>query len=165
MSYAPLDIDDWGVLHVISTDVLSSKAEELINYTMYALIGVTLCVMILIIMTIMLLERQRSSNYKLKLHEETYSILQKAVDDANYANKAKSDFLAHMSHDIRTPINGIVGMTCIAKQCLDNKDKVDDCLDKIKISSDYLISLVDDVLDMSTIETGKIISNNILVDI
>ena len=72
-----------------------------------------------------------------------------------HANASKSDFLSRMSHDIRTPMNGIIGMTEMAKSNLDDKDKVDNCLKKITVSSKHLLSLINKVLDMSKIESGK----------
>ena len=81
--------------------------------------------------------------------------LQKALDLAEHANRAKSDFLSHMSHDIRTPMNAIIGMTDIALAHLDRPEKIRDCLEKISLSSQHLLGLINDVLDMSRIESGK----------
>ena len=82
--------------------------------------------------------------------------LKSALMLAERANRAKSDFLSHMSHDIRTPMNAIVGMTDIAKSHLGRPEKVLDCLDKITLSSRHLLGLINDVLDMSKIESGSI---------
>ncbi len=82
--------------------------------------------------------------------------LQEACQAANHASAAKSDFLSRMSHDIRTPMNGIIGMTAIAASHVDDPGRVMDCLKKIKVSSQHLLSLVNGVLDMSQIESGKI---------
>jgi signal transduction histidine kinase/CheY-like chemotaxis protein/GGDEF domain-containing protein len=71
------------------------------------------------------------------------------------ASKAKSDFLSRMSHEIRTPMNGIIGMTQIALKNGDDQERVKDCLHKIQNSSDYLLGLINDILDMSKIESGK----------
>lgn len=79
-----------------------------------------------------------------------------AVVVAEQANAAKSSFFSNMSHDMRTPMNGIVGMTAIAKRSLDDRERVLDCLNKIDISSRHLLSLINDVLDMSKIESGKL---------
>ncbi|MEW4414154.1 ATP-binding protein [Clostridium sp. AN503] len=79
-----------------------------------------------------------------------------AVVAAEQANAAKSSFFSNMSHDMRTPMNGIVGMTAIAKNNLDNRDRVLDCLNKIEFSSNHLLGLINDVLDMSKIESGKL---------
>ncbi len=81
--------------------------------------------------------------------------LQSALDAANAANQAKSDFLSHMSHDIRTPLNAIIGMTTIAQAHMDDLSRVEDCLDKISLSSRHLLGLINDILDMSRIESGK----------
>ncbi|WP_455617345.1 response regulator [Eisenbergiella sp.] len=70
-------------------------------------------------------------------------------------NRARSTFFSSMSHDIRTPMNGIIGMTAIAQANLDNWAKVEDCLNKISSASDHLLSLINEVLDMSRIESGK----------
>lgn len=79
-----------------------------------------------------------------------------AVVAAEQANAAKSRFFSSMSHDMRTPMNGIVGMTAIAKRNLDKRDRVLDCLNKIEFSSNHLLGLINDVLDMSKIESGKL---------
>lgn len=86
----------------------------------------------------------------------TKQALKEAYEAANRANQAKSNFLSNMSHDIRTPMNAIIGMTAIAETYLNNPEKIADCLDKIKISSKHLLALINDVLDMSKIESGKI---------
>lgn len=85
----------------------------------------------------------------------TNAALQSALDAANAANQAKSDFLSNMSHDIRTPLNAIIGMTTIARAHLDERDRVEDCLEKISLSSRHLLGLINDILDMSRIESGK----------
>lgn len=85
--------------------------------------------------------------------------LENARKDAVKANKAKSEFLSSMSHDIRTPMNGIVGMTAIAMANIDNPERVKDCLAKITLSSRHLLGLINDVLDMSKIESGKLTLN------
>lgn len=75
---------------------------------------------------------------------------------AERASREKSRFLSQMSHEIRTPMNGIIGMTQIAKESINNTEKLEECLGKIQLSSDYLLSLINDILDMSRIENGKI---------
>ena len=79
-----------------------------------------------------------------------------ALDRARSADSAKSTFLTNMSHDIRTPMNAIIGFTNIAATHLDDKEKVKDALDKIRTSSDHLMRLINDVLDMSRIESGRL---------
>ncbi len=82
--------------------------------------------------------------------------LEDAYKAARVANAAKTNFLSSMSHDIRTPMNAIVGMTVIAKANINAPDKLNDCLNKINVSSRHLLSLINEVLDMSKIESGKI---------
>ncbi len=82
--------------------------------------------------------------------------LQEAFDAAKAANMAKNEFLSRMSHDIRTPMNAIMGMTAIAGKYLDDKDRVQDCLAKITTASNHLLNLINEVLDMAKIESGKL---------
>lgn len=83
--------------------------------------------------------------------------LKEALESAEKANQAKSDFLARMSHDIRTPMNAIMGMTAIAQAHVDERERVLDCLEKINGASKLLLSLINEVLDMSKVESGRLI--------
>jgi len=90
-----------------------------------------------------------------RMSQKQMRLLDEARLDAEHANKAKSEFLSNMSHDIRTPMNAIVGMTAIATANIDNKLQVQNCLTKITLSSKHLLGLINDILDMSKIESGK----------
>ena len=94
-----------------------------------------------------------------RLTQQQLRELEKAEKAATSANKAKSEFLSNMSHDIRTPMNGIVGMTAIAIANVHDMARVQDCLKKISLSSRHLLGLINDVLDMSKIESGKLSLN------
>ncbi len=94
-----------------------------------------------------------------RLLREQMVELEAARKEAVHANKAKSEFLSNMSHDIRTPMNAIVGMTAIATANIDDKQQVQNCLKKITLSSRHLLGLINDVLDMSKIESGKLTLN------
>lgn len=91
--------------------------------------------------------------------------LQQSNEETKRANQAKSEFLSHMSHDIRTPINGIMGMVEIIKKNLDDPERIKDCLEKIDKASHHLLSLINDVLDMSKIGSGKVHLEEIPVDL
>ena len=90
-----------------------------------------------------------------KQREQTQA-LKEALLQAQHANNAKTTFLSNMSHDIRTPMNAIIGFSTIAVSHIDNKDQVRDCLQKVLSSSNHLLSLINDILDMSRIESGKV---------
>ena len=90
-----------------------------------------------------------------KQREQTQA-LQDALMQAQHANRAKTTFLSNMSHDIRTPMNAIIGFATIAVSHIDNKDQVRDCLQKVLSSSNHLLSLINDILDMSRIESGRV---------
>ena len=87
---------------------------------------------------------------------ESEKALSEALEAAEHANRAKTTFLNNMSHDIRTPMNAIVGFTSLAISHVDNKEQVQDYLGKISVSSQHLLSLINDVLDMSRIESGSV---------
>lgn len=100
-----------------------------------------------------------------KREQENKQKLIGAYEEAKRANNAKSEFLSKMSHDIRTPLNAILGMTNLAEQSMDDREKLMDCIEKIKTSSDYLLGLINDILDMSKIESGKILIKHEKIDI
>ena len=91
--------------------------------------------------------------------------LEKALSEAEKANRVKSEFLSSMSHDIRTPMNAIVGMTALASANISDPKKIQDYLEKISISSQHLLSLINDILDMSQIEQSKIQMNMQIIDL
>lgn len=92
----------------------------------------------------------------IRAEKNSRSVLQNALDLAQEANRAKTDFLSAMSHDIRTPMNAIIGMTDLALDDLDNRQHLSEYLDIIKSSSSHLLTLINDILDMSRIEKGKL---------
>ena len=97
--------------------------------------------------------------------QKEHERLRAEVDEATLANKAKTEFLSRMSHDIRTPINGVMGMLEIIKKNRDDRERVDDCLEKIHVSSEHLLSLINDVLDMSKLESGHMEPEHVPFDL
>lgn len=91
--------------------------------------------------------------------------LQIAFEKADSASKAKTEFVNRMSHDIRTPINGIMGMLDIIRKYKDDSEKIEDCLNKIQLSAGHLMALADDVLDMSKLESGKLVLEEVSFDL
>ena len=98
----------------------------------------------------------RSIDEIIHKEEKQKEMLALAAERAETANLAKSDFLSRMSHDIRTPMNAILGMTAVAGMHIDERDRVLDALGKITISGKHLLGLINEVLDMSRIESGKV---------
>ena len=88
--------------------------------------------------------------------EKSRKTLEDALDAAQHANRAKTTFLNNMSHDIRTPMNAIIGFTALAASHIENTEQVKEYLGKIQVSSNHLLSLINDILDMSRIESGKV---------
>ena len=98
----------------------------------------------------------RDITEQVRQQKEQTLALQEALMQAQHANNAKTTFLSNMSHDIRTPMNAIIGFTTIAVSHIDRKEQVRDCLQKVLASSNHLLSLINDILDMSRIESGKV---------
>lgn len=103
--------------------------------------------------------RKRKELEALEREQKSREAIMEAYEAANRANEAKSQFLSRMSHDIRTPLNAIIGMTAIAGTHLDDTDRIQDCLGKISSSGKLLLNLINEVLDMSKVENGNISLN------
>lgn len=141
---------DWYLISVMPHGTLDTILENLSDQRQF--ITLIMCLFILAGVLVIFILYYRLSQQQM---EE----LERARKEATKANKAKSEFLSSMSHDIRTPMNGIVGMTAIATANIDNVERVKDCLAKITLSSKHLLGLINDVLDMSKIESGKLTLN------
>ena len=141
-----------GKHHLITfapTDLIGNNAAELSTVSLWALLLICLLLGLLLVTIVI------SVGAMMKKLREVNGLLEKQAKAADEANRAKSEFLSYMSHDIRTPINGIMGMTSIALKNTHDPDKVADCLRKTEEASGHLLSLVNDVLDLSRIEQGK----------
>lgn len=146
----PLNGTDWYLISVMPYGALESAINDLGNARQISLIGMVFVMLAAMVIVFILYYRMSQRQVKR---------LEIAIKETKEANKAKSEFLSNMSHDIRTPVNGIVGMTAIALANVRDAAKVQDCLKKIALSSRHLIGLINDVLDMSKIESGKISLN------
>ncbi|MEF2696204.1 MAG: response regulator [Blautia wexlerae] len=142
-----LPYSEWYLVAVMPYSALDDTINRLSNQRM--ILTLLSCASILAILT--LIFSRYFSITRSQVLELEYA-RQKAVE----SSKAKSEFLANMSHDIRTPMNAIVGMTAIATAHIDDQKQVQNCLRKITLSSKHLLGLINDVLDMSKIESGKL---------
>lgn len=143
----PLPYSEWYLVSVMPYSILDDTINNLSSQRLF--MTVLSCASILIVLIWIF------SRYFVITRSQMRE-LEKARQEALEANKAKSDFLANMSHDIRTPMNAIVGMTAIATAHIDDRKQVQNCLRKITLSSKHLLGLINDVLDMSKIESGKL---------
>ena len=137
-----------------SFDTLYEVADQVIFRTIVASSVLMAAVFGALVFYLAQLSKKRKQRERLQRNLET------ALSVAQEANAAKSQFLSNMSHDIRTPLNAIIGLTAIAGTHLDDTARVRECLSKITVSSKHLLGLINDVLDMSMIENGRISLNN-----
>ena len=146
----PMEHTDWTMISVMPHGVLDEALSSLGQQRVVS--SLLSCAVIMCIMLIVYFIYWSYSTRQMKA-------LAQAKEEALAANRAKSEFLSNMSHDIRTPMNAIIGMTAIAGANVDDRDKVVECLRKISLSGKHLLGLINDVLDMSKIESGKLSFN------
>lgn len=142
----PLPYSEWYLIMIMPFGVL----DQVINGLSIQRTTATLLACASILIALVLIFLRYFSLTRMQFQE-----LEKAQQTAIEATKAKSKFLSNMSHDIRTPMNAIVGMTAIATAHIDDREQVQNCLRKIALSGKHLLGLINDVLDMSKIESGK----------
>ncbi len=151
-----LPSSEWYLLTFMSYGPLNETIEKQSQHLLFTFLGS--CAAILLLVLIIFLRYFSINRAQIKELEE-------ARQTAAKASRSKSEFLSNMSHDIRTPMNAIVGMTSIAMTNINNTERVQDCLKKIILSSKHLLGLINDVLDMSKIESGKMNLNTELVSL
>lgn len=162
MYYAPIEGTEWYMLMEVPYQIVDEMTADLSSRLNRNAVTMMASVMALILVIFVIyLTNLKAHSKQLEIARESAEKAQKAAEQASMA---KSEFLSRMSHEIRTPMNGIIGMTEIARQNAGNPEKVDDCLKKVALSSKHLMSLINDVLDMSKIESGKIQLKNELFD-
>lgn len=152
----PMEENDWILFTVIPEKTLNDDVYAFVRkivFSALAIIGimVTICIKMC---------RLYGKEIVQKKGEETLKYLEQALEAAQHSEKVKSRFLVSMSHDIRTPMNGIMGMSMLAKANIQNKGKVEYCLNKIDVLANHLVQLVNDVLDISQMESEKFHLNN-----
>lgn len=141
-----LPYSEWHLVTILPFGNLNIAVESLAQKRTMATVGIFTVILVMLIFIFY--------SY-FKMSRQQLRDLDAARQEALKANKAKSEFLSNMSHDIRTPMNAIVGMTAIATAHIDDAEQVKNCLKKITLSGKHLLGLINDVLDMSKIESGK----------
>lgn len=150
ISYRYMGVEDWYAVLMVDKKSMNSIIEQL-TYEVAMVLSLGFLVMALLAGIYLIITARRN----ILAERRVAAQLKESSDEAKRANQAKSQFLSRMSHDIRTPINGILGMTRIADICVDDPTAVKRCLDKIRSASEHLLELVNEVLDISRIESGK----------
>lgn len=152
--YAPIAGTNWAMYVAMPSGGLDLQIETLSTHmsrtAILVVAGIAVILMLFAFIYIRIVWRSAM------LLEQEKERAEAALIQAQRASMAKSEFLSRMSHEIRTPMNGIIGMTMIAMQNIEKPAKVTDCLKKVNLSSKHLLALINDVLDMSKIESGKV---------
>ena len=152
---------EWYLVTVLPFDSLNDAISNLSNRwlsTVYVVCFAVIVMLVLVFLQYLNIFRKQMSELE-QLNTEmdmARKAAEKAQKEAESANMAKREFLSNMSHDIRTPMNAIIGMTTIAITNIHNQEQVQECLYKIAVSGKHLLGLINDVLDMSKIESGKL---------
>ena len=151
---ANLDYAEWTILFMVPASCVAVNTVRLTKTVMIIVLGfATIMVIVLVAVVSTMIHIQQKK--VLDLERENNHKLAETLDMAREANRSKSTFLANMSHDIRTPMNAIIGITALIEHDVDNAAKVKEYAKKIEVSSQHLLGLINDVLDMSKIESGK----------
>lgn len=141
-----LPYSEWYLITVMPYGTLDQTVNELGNER-FGMMVLSMCVIVMTLVIVFVLYY--------RLVQRQVQEMERAQEEAVRASRAKSEFLSNMSHDIRTPMNAIMGMTSIAMANADNPQQVQNCLKKIDLSGKHLLGLINDILDMSKIESGK----------
>ncbi len=152
-SLTPMEGMDWYFVTSVSKTVFIAQSMDILRIILVIVIGMVIAMVMLLLLAL----RSRYAVRQARLEQSYRKELTEALTMAEEASRAKTTFLNNMSHDIRTPMNAIIGFTALAISHIDEKEQVQDYLSKISHSSNHLLSLINDVLDMSRIESGKVV--------
>ena len=152
MVCTPMKDVDWYCVMSVPVSIYQEQSSSMLRMLTILIVSVLIAIFVVIILVFKNHSQKNSMNFEIKHRDE----LEKALALAEQASRAKTTFLNNMSHDIRTPMNAIIGYTSLVKTHINNKERVEDYVEKITQSSNHLLSLINDVLDMSRIESGKV---------
>ena len=163
-----LENAEWTLIFLVPAEYVATNTLKLVNFVMVFIVIFTVIVAVCVMLGISFVMRrnqqeairaERENNAKLETVNtelrQAKQVAEQAFEVASYASKSKSDFLANMSHDIRTPMNAITGITSLLEHDAGNEEKVREYAKKIDVSAQHLLGIINDVLDMSKIEAGK----------
>lgn len=148
--YTALERTNWYLISTLPQSLVSNPVHDLVDKRFFSTLAA--CGLVVASITAVFFLYFRTARHQMRE-------IERARSEADAANRAKSTFLSSMSHDIRTPMNAIVGLAEVAVESSEDPSLVEDCLRKIRLSSKHLLGLINDVLDMSKIESGKLTLN------
>ncbi len=153
MYYSPAQVNEWSIsISVPESEVLAT----LYSVQTVFFIAAVLLVLVIVLYVVYLRRQMKKQAEAMVSNAVQQAVLEEKLHKAQAAERAKTAFLPNMSHDIRTPMNAIIGFTTLAESSIEDTIRVAEYLDKIRSSSSHLLSLINDILDMSSIESGKL---------
>ena len=150
----PMRNNDWDLVMVVPEEFVSAETIDFASAIVDTAAFFSFIICAGILMVVIFVSKSRNQKNLLKQEREYSKALAESAEEAKNANMAKTKFLSHMSHDIRTPINGILGMISKAERHISEPDVLKDCHKKIRMSAEHLLGLINDILDITKLETG-----------
>ncbi len=150
----PMRHNDWDLVMVVPEEFVSAETVDFASAVVDTGAFIMLIISMSILSLVIYVYKSKNNTLLLKQEREYSKALQESAEEAKNANMAKTKFLSHMSHDIRTPINGILGMINKAERHLSEPEVLKDCHKKIRMSAEHLLGLINDILDITKLETG-----------
>ena len=150
----PMRNNDWDLVMVVPEQFVSAETIDFASAIFDTASFIALLIFAGLLLLAIFAVKMQNQNLLLKQEREYSEALAASAEDAKNANTAKTKFLSHMSHDIRTPINGILGMIAKAERNIESPEVLRDCHKKIRMAAEHLLGLINDILDITKLETG-----------